>query len=64
MGRSCPEKSRQLAKHYAAVAKRQGCFFLDAEGKAEFNKLDCMHLTRKGHRQLADVLASLLPDLL
>ena len=64
MGRSCPEKSRALAPYLAAVAQRQDCFFLDAEGKAEFNQLDCMHLTRKGHRQLADLLAGYLPDLL
>ena len=64
MGRGCPEKSRQLAAHFAAVAERQGCAFLDAEGRAEFNSLDCMHLTRKGHRQLTDLLAGLVPDLL
>ena len=64
MGRGCPEKSRELAKFLAPVAERQGCAFLDAEGLAEFNKLDCMHLTRKGHRQLADVLAPLVRDLL
>jgi len=64
MGRGCPEKSRQLAAYFAAVAERQGCAFLDAEGKAEFNNLDCMHLTRKGHRQLADLLAGLVPTLL
>ena len=46
------------------VAENQHCAFLDAEGIAEFNKLDCMHLTRKGHRQLADKLAELVPQLL
>ena len=64
MGAGCPEKSRQLAKYFSAAAERQGCAFLDAEGVAEFNTLDCMHLTRKGHRQLADALAPLIPALL
>ena len=64
MGKGCPEKSRNLAKHYKAVADRQGCAFLDAEGVAEFNRIDCMHLTRKGHRQLADKLAEIVPGLL
>ena len=44
--------------------ERQGCAFLDAEGKAELNTKDCMHLTRKGHRQLAEVLAGIVPELL
>ena len=64
MGPGCPEKSRGVAKYYAAVAQNQGCAFLDAEGIAEFNTLDCMHLTRKGHRQLAERLSVLVPELL
>ncbi len=64
MGKGCPEKSRRLAPFYAAACERQGCAFLDAEGKAEFNTKDCMHLTRKGHRQLAEVLAGIVPELL
>ena len=64
MGRGCPEKSRELARYLAPVAEQQGCAFLDAEGLAEYNKIDCMHLSRKGHAQLADVLAELIPTLL
>ncbi len=63
MGVGCPQKSRELAPYYAALAERQGCAFLDAEGIAEFNNLDCMHLTRKGHSQLAEKLARLVPEL-
>ena len=64
MGAGCPEKSRQLAKYFAAAAERQCCAFFDAESVAEFNTLDCMHLTRRGHRQLADVLGKIVPELL
>ena len=64
MGRGCPEKSRELAEYLAPVAERQGCAFLDAEGVAEFNRHDCMHLTRKGHRQLADALLPLVRELI
>ena len=64
MGLGCPVKSRGVAKEFAAVAERQGCAFLDAEGVAEFNRLDCMHLTRYGHACLAERLASLVPGLL
>ncbi len=64
MGKGCPEKSRGLAERYALVAQAQSCAFLDAEGLAEFNKLDCMHLSSKGHAQLAERLAQLVPELL
>ena len=63
MGRGCPEKSRELAPRYEALCARQGCAFLDAEGIAEFNNHDCMHLTRRGHRALADKLATIVPEL-
>ena len=64
MGRGCPEKSRELAKYLRPVAERQGCAFLDAEGLAEFNKKDCMHLTKKGHRQLAEALAPVVKGMI
>ena len=63
MGRDCLEKTRELAPCYRDLAERQGCAFLDAEGIAEFNRLDCMHLTCRGHRQLAEALAALVPEL-
>ena len=63
MGFSCAEKSRELAKYYAPVAANQGCAFLDAEGIAEFNRVDFMHLSRKGHAQLADKLTELVREL-
>ena len=63
MGLGCAAKSRELAKWYAPVAANQGCAFLDAEGVAEFNEVDYMHLTRKGHAQLAAKLAQIVPTL-
>ena len=63
MGVTCAEKSEQLAEYYAPVAKNQGCVFLDAQGVAEFNRVDYMHLSRKGHKQLADKLAEMIPEL-
>ena len=63
MGVTCAEKSEQLAEYYAPVAKNQGCAFLDAHGVAEFNRVDYMHLSRKGHEQLAAKLAELIPGL-
>lgn len=64
MGKGCVEKSWELAGYYAEVAKTRGCAFLDAEGIAEFNTVDQMHLSRKGHLQLAQKLAELVPQLL
>lgn len=63
MGKGCAEKSQQLAKHYAAYAKANGWAFLDAQGLAEFNQVDYVHLTKKGHAQLAARLAELVPTL-
>ena len=63
MGTTCPAKSRELASRYEPIARQQGCAFLDAEGIAEFNKVDFMHLTRKGHADLAKNLAEIVPTL-
>ena len=62
MGDHCAEKSRELAKYYAEKAKLLGCHFLDAAG-CEFNRIDFMHLTRRGHAQLADRFAALVPQI-
>lgn len=64
MGLCCVEKSPLLAKYFAPIAEANGCAFLDAEGIAEFNTVDFTHLSRKGHAQLAEKLAKLLPTLL
>ena len=64
MGSGCIAKSRELASRYEPVVKALGCAFLDAEGIAEFNKVDLMHLTRKGHADLAKKLSEIVPTLL
>ncbi len=64
MGNGCIEKSRELARYLEATAKLVGAHFLDAEGIAEFNPVDGMHLTARGHRQLADALIRLAPEIL
>ena len=64
MGLCCIEKSSRLAQYFAPIAKANKCAFLDAEGIAEFNTVDFTHLSRKGHAQLAEKLAELVPTLL
>lgn len=65
MGPSCVEKSRKLPQEYRRVAQETGCAFLCAdEAGCEFNRIDFMHLTRKGHTALAAKLAELVPELL
>lgn len=64
MGLCCVEKSPQLAKYFREKAGLTGCAFLDAEGVAEFNTVDYTHLSKKGHRQLAEKLAELIPSLM
>lgn len=65
MGDYCVEKSRQLAKYYKEQCDLIGCHFLDAEEMGcEFNQVDYMHLTNKGHATLAEGLAKLVPTLI
>ena len=65
MGTDCVEKSRKLPAHYRRIAAENGCHFLDANVcGAEFNTVDYMHLTRRGHARLADSLGKLIPTLL
>ena len=63
MGSGCAEKSRQLSRYLEPVVKAQGCAYADAQGIAEYNQVDYMHLTRKGHTDLATFLAGLVPTL-
>lgn len=65
MGRGCAEKSQELREEYPKIAKLMGCHYFDANTVvSENNSIDYMHLTAKGHRQLADALADLIPGLL
>lgn len=63
MGEGCAAKSRELAFYYQQKAELLGCHFMDAAG-CEFNQIDYMHLTRKGHAQLAERLAKAVPEML
>ncbi|MDE6455575.1 MAG: lipolytic enzyme, G-D-S-L, partial [Dysosmobacter sp.] len=63
MGKGCLEKSRELPAYYEKTAKLVGAHYLNA-GDCEFNAVDGMHLTRKGHAQLAALLAETAPGLL
>ena len=61
MGVGCVQKSRELSPWLAEIAKAQGCAYLDAQGIVEFNHVDYMHFTRRGHRALAELLAQIIP---
>lgn len=63
MGEAAIGKSRGLARQYAFVCLNQHCTFLDAGG-AEMNTSDGMHLTKKGHAQLAQKLHSVIAAML
>ena len=65
MGQGSVEKSRRLAAEYRLICEARGVHFLEADAiGCEFNTVDCMHLTRKGHATLAAALAELVPELL
>ena len=63
MGASCHATSMGVAEEYRKKCAAHGWAFFDAEGVAEFNTVDYMHLSRRGHRQLADALAPRVRDL-
>ena len=62
MGAGCVEKSRGVAEQLRIVAERQGVHFMDA-AECEFNEVDFMHLTCKGHARLAELLTEEVPKL-
>ena len=62
MGAGCAQKSRELPAAYRTAAELTGCHFFDAKD-CEFNQIDYMHLTRKGHAALADALTKLVREL-
>lgn len=65
MGRGCAERSEGLAEEYEKLAELIGCEFFDANTVvSEYNHYDFMHLTEEGHRQLAEALAGLIPQIL
>lgn len=64
MGFGCVEKSKELAGYYKEQCDLLGVHFLDAgELGCEFNHVDYMHLTKKGHATLAEALAERVPQL-
>ena len=65
MGAGCVEKSQELAKYYEAQCKLLGIHFLDATTfGCEYNGIDHMHLTRRGHERMAESLFLIVPELL
>ncbi len=53
------DRSLELGDCYRALAERMGILFHDANG-CEFNQVDRMHLTRRGHAQLAERLYAVI----
>ena len=64
MGAGCIEKSRDLAKHFADVARWLHCDFLDAAPFCDMSPRDGMHLTKAAHQSLGLALAKRLKEML
>lgn len=62
MGEGCRERSLGVAAALQEAAALTGVHFMDA-ADCEFNSVDHMHLSRRGHGQLAEKLAELVPEL-
>ena len=65
MGSGCAEKSEGLANEFEKIAELMGCHYLDANQAvlAETNQVDFMHLTKEGHKQLAEALAEKVKEI-
>ncbi len=63
MGKGCLEKSKELPKYYEKTAKLVSAYYLNAE-QCELNIIDGMHLTKRGHAQLAELLSGVVPSLM
>lgn len=65
MGRGVVQKSEKLAKYYEESARLLGCHFLNAGNipGMEMNSVDHMHLTKKGHKLLAENVARKIEEI-
>lgn len=50
-------RSKEFAKYYREVAKRNGCIFFDAAKVVKASKEDSLHLMAEEHAKLAEALA-------
>lgn len=55
-----PEKSRNLARYYEAMAKAHGAHFLDAGTKIQSSLVDGFHLDRAEHEVLGRAVAAVV----
>lgn len=62
MGAGCVEKSERLSAVYKALAEQLGVHFMDAAG-CDINKVDDIHLSKKGHAQLAERFIKIVPEI-
>ena len=53
-------KSRDFYKEYKDISEKNNCYFVDNTGLE--NGIDCVHLTAKSHKLLAEKIANLISD--
>lgn len=58
MGKDCDEKSRELEIHLKELLKLQDVELIETSGIISMNNIDYMHLDRKGHLHLANLVFS------
>jgi lysophospholipase L1-like esterase len=58
------EKSRELARHYAAIADARSCAFVDAGAHITSSDVDGIHLEADQHERLGQALAERAHELL
>jgi lysophospholipase L1-like esterase len=58
-----PEKSKELARHYASVAQQFGIHFMDAATVMASSERDGIHFEAEGHAKLGEVVAEKVKDI-
>ncbi|MCP1110353.1 SGNH/GDSL hydrolase family protein [Ohessyouella blattaphilus] len=58
------ERSKKLVDYFKAIAKSKEVEFLDVSDKVEISKEDGVHYSARGHRQMAELVAKKIREIL
>jgi lysophospholipase L1-like esterase len=63
-GIEASEKSKQLAKYYQKFANQYNAYFMDAGIITPPNDINALHLTKEGHKLLAESFEKKIKEIL
>lgn len=56
MGKGCSEKTEEVGAYLRVLCTQEGLDFIDLKGRVAFGEKDHVHLDRKGHEDLAEIV--------